>query len=101
MRIVFENEGYRVSAVSGVQAGIKLASADQPDIMLLDLTLPDGSGLDLMQSLRELNALPGATLALTGSEDPVTRDRCLAAGCRSLLVKPVPIQELVAQVRAL
>ena len=46
MKVVFEGEGFRVSTASDVQSGLKIASSDQPDVMLLDLSLPDGSGLE-------------------------------------------------------
>jgi DNA-binding response OmpR family regulator len=64
-------------------------------LVLLDLTLPDGSGLDLVQPL--LAAGCKTIVALTGHDDPETRARCLAAGCADVFVKPVPARELVAR----
>ena len=80
-----------------VHAGI----GDRADILLLDLTLPGGDGLMVLEQLRAAGAEPGATLALTGHDDDELRDRCVAAGCRDMLVKPVPIRELLALVRSL
>jgi DNA-binding response OmpR family regulator len=63
--------------------------------VLLDLTLPDGEGLDLVAPLKEAGCK--AVVALTGHDDPETRTRCLAAGCADVLVKPVPARQLVAR----
>lgn len=101
LRILFEQQGYRVSVAGGVEEGYRVVAADIPDVMLLDLGLPDGNGLSLLARLVRDNLAPKATLALSGDETEATRLQCLAAGCRDFLVKPVPIRELVAQVQAL
>jgi two-component system capsular synthesis sensor histidine kinase RcsC len=73
--------------------------SDKPvDIMLLDLTLPDGDGLEIMDTLRKKACLPRATLAMTGHSDGKSRRSCLEAGCVDVLVKPVPISELLRQI---
>lgn len=100
LRLLFEAHGYRVSIANSVALGFEYATNDPADVMLLDLSLPDGNGLDLLHSLRRAGTLPLATLAVTGWSDDVTRERCLAAGCRAVLEKPVPIQELLARVQA-
>jgi CheY-like chemotaxis protein len=66
--------------------------------MLLDISLPDGSGLDIMAALKERGSLPRATLAMTGHSDSKSRRICIDAGCAEVLVKPVPIAELLRQI---
>jgi DNA-binding response OmpR family regulator len=95
MRILFENAGRRVSIAASVAEALGVGRSDPADLVLLDLTLPDGSGLDLVQPL--LAAGCKTIVALTGHDDPDTRARCLAAGCVDVLVKPVPARELVAR----
>ena len=73
--------------------------AVRPDVMLLDLTLPDGHGLDVLHAVGGTSAEPGVTVALTGHEDDATVARCQAAGCRAVLLKPVSTRELLARVR--
>ena len=68
------------------------------DVMLLDLSLPDGNGLDIMQALKERDSLPRFTLAMTGHNDSKSRRNCLEAGCADVLLKPVPIVELLRQI---
>jgi CheY-like chemotaxis protein len=87
-----------VSVAGTVAEAVAAATADPPDVLLLDLTLPDGDGLAVLARLGARGALPRAAVALTGHDDPETRERCLAAGCRAVLLKPVPARELVRMV---
>ena len=66
--------------------------------MLLDLTLPDGSGLDVLAGLSASHDSPTVTVAVTGHDDPTVRERCLHAGCRDVLVKPISALELPRQI---
>ncbi len=101
LRLLFEESGYRVTVAGNVTSAIESGSRDPADIMLLDLTLPDGDGLAVIDSLRERSAQPRATVALTGHDDDAVRQRCMAAGCADVLIKPVPVSELLARVRSL
>ena len=98
LRILLEDAGYNVLIAETIADAVKTGLATPIDIMLLDLTLPDGDGLDVLSSLRENVALPRATLAMTGYNDSAIRRACLEAGCADLLVKPVPIAELLRQI---
>ena len=95
LRIVLESSGYEVTIARTAVEALDAASATRPDVMLLDLTLPDGDGLSVLNDLAPRRASPPVTLAITGDDDDVTRARCIAAGCSDVLVKPVPIRELL------
>jgi len=101
LRLLFEQTGHRVSVAASVRDAIAACAAEPPDVMLLDLTLPDGDGLTVLRELGTRGALPPVALAMTGHDDPGTRERCLAAGCRDVLVKPVPTRELLRVVDGL
>ena len=81
--------GYRTATAHTVAEAVRAARDLRPDALLLDLTLPDGEGLDVLGALGPTAEGRPAALALTGHDDPDTAARCLAAGCRAVLTKPV------------
>jgi CheY-like chemotaxis protein len=95
LRVLFEQTGRRVSIAATVADAISVASADRPDLMLIDLTLPDGNGLTILESLRRDNRQPKVAVALTGHDDPAIAQRCADLGCAAVLLKPVPTRELL------
>ena len=99
LRVLFEETGHDVSVAESLSAAVGVASERSVDVMLLDLTLPDGDGLSALTTMRARAIEPRVTAALTGHAEPEIAARCTAAGCRAVLVKPVPIAELLARVR--
>ena len=97
LRILFEETGRRVTVAHTVAEGIEAGESDPPDLLLLDLSLPDGDGLEVARSLRTRGVRPKATVAITGRDDPASIDRCTAAGCTAVLVKPVATRELLSR----
>lgn len=97
LRLLFEQRGYQVTSAKSMSEARAAVDADPPDVALLDVMLPDGDGLELAREWRE-NGLKTQVLAVSGFADAGMRERCLDAGCRDLLVKPVPIAELLARV---
>jgi len=101
LRLLFEESGYDVDVAATVKDAIAAATANVPDVMLLDLTLPDGDGLTILGRLRDDGHAPRSTIALTGHDDDELRERCIDTGCVDVLLKPVPIARLVELVRSL
>lgn len=99
--VLLEATGHRVCEAGTVREAIDVARAAHPDALLLDLTLPDGHGLDVLDALTDDGALPRATIALTGHDDPDTAARCRAAGCHDVLAKPVSSAALLRALGAL
>ena len=97
-RVLFTDAGYDVDSAATVAEAIERATTKKVDVMLLDLSLPDGNGLEILNALRERNSLPRTTLAMTGHNDSKSRRGCLEAGCADVLLKPVPIGELLRQI---
>ncbi|MBW3572807.1 MAG: response regulator [Gemmatimonadetes bacterium] len=94
--ILLEDAGYGVlGAATGAEA-LRLAEERLPDLVLLDMGLPDTTGLEVV---RQLKAAPRtasiAVVALTGRDEEADRRACLAAGCAAYVVKPVNTQKLV------
>ncbi len=74
--------------IESVDCATTLASVDEnlPDVLVLDLCLPDGSGLDVLQKLKQLAKMPRVFILTTWS-DPEVRKRCLAAGAEQFFEK--------------
>jgi CheY-like chemotaxis protein len=95
LRILFEETGRRVTVAHSVADAIAAGTADPPDLLLLDLALPDGDGLDVARKLVERGVQPKAVVAITGRDDQASLDRCSAAGCTAVMVKPVATRDLL------
>jgi DNA-binding response OmpR family regulator len=95
LRILFEETGRRVSLAASVAEAVESCANERPDLMLLDVTLPDGDGLEVLAKLAGSSSAPTVTVALTGHDDEQTVLRCRAAGCHDVLLKPVPVRELL------
>lgn len=100
LTILLESGGHAVRAAGSVREAVARATEEPVDVLLLDLSLPDGDGLDVLARLRAADAVPAVAVALTGHDDAATRDRCVAAGCAAVLLKPVPARELLTRVAA-
>jgi len=74
LRVLFEQTGRRVSIASTVADAISVASADRPDLMLIDLTLPDGSGLAILEALRRDHREPRLRAPLPDRREDVRLD---------------------------
>jgi DNA-binding response OmpR family regulator len=94
-RVLFESTGRRVSVVRTVADALAAARAGPVDLMLLDLTLPDGTGFDILAELAGSASRPRVTVALTGRDEADVIRQCYNLGCVAVLVKPVPARELM------
>jgi len=96
--VLFTEAGYDVDVAGTVAEAVERGTDAPIDLRLLDLSRPDGAVLEIMEALRKRACLPRATLAMTGHSDGKSRRSCLEAGCADVLVKPVPISELLRQI---
>ncbi|GAC1478378.1 MAG: hypothetical protein NVS1B4_22070 [Gemmatimonadaceae bacterium] len=96
--LLLREAGNDVRVAASVLAAVAACRERRPDVMLLDLTLPDGDGLDVLALAAAEGVSPSHTAALTGRDDPSVVRRCLEAGCIAVLTKPVPIRDLVRNV---
>lgn len=100
LRTLLEAMGHRVSVAGDSATALATCAAESPDILLLDLSLGRDDGLATLAELQRRGRAPRVVAAMTGHDDPATRARCLAAGCRDVLVKPVPPRELLRRLDA-
>ena len=92
-------EGYGVLSAGDCPAGLELCLERRPDLVLLDLMLPGGSGLDLLQALREQGSeVPVLILTAMGEEEDIVKG--LELGADDYITKPFRVAELLARVKA-
>ena len=95
LKLLLEAGGFDVIVATTAAEATASGSDARADVMLLDIGLPDADGLTVLLALSELGMKPSATFAMTGHSDAATRERCIAAGCDDVLLKPVPVQQLL------
>lgn len=97
IRTILTEKGFQVSTASRGEEGLALAAASEPDIVILDLGLPDMDGVEVTRRLREWTQCPILILSVRDSE----RDKVAALdqGADDYLTKPFGIEELLARVR--
>ncbi|MEW4567333.1 hybrid sensor histidine kinase/response regulator [Tautonia sp. JC769] len=95
LRLLLQREGHDVRIARTGREAIEAVAAERPDVILVDLELPDTDGLELAQAIRSTDhSTTPPIIALTGSGRPVDLDALQAAGIRVLIQKPVRIEEL-------
>ena len=96
MAMLLEALGYRSSVVHGGLAAIEAVKAQDPDVVLLDIGLPDLSGHEVARRVRAEMVNPPPLIAVTGYGQASDRDTSLEAGFRAHLTKPVDVDKLSA-----
>ncbi len=92
-------EGYDVKSALDGETGLDLAESSPPDLVVLDVMLPELDGLEVCRQLRQTGEIP--ILMLTAKDAVEDRVRGLDAGADDYLVKPFALDELLARIRAL
>ncbi|MEA2250454.1 MAG: two-component system, OmpR family, response regulator RegX3 [Solirubrobacteraceae bacterium] len=91
-------EGFRTETAGTLADGLRIAREQRPDLVLLDVMLPDGSGFELLRELRSDGRVP--VIMLTARGDEADRVLGLELGADDYVVKPFSARELVARIRA-
>ena len=89
----FDRIGYEVGRCGSAGAAIEAFDRLRPDVVILDLHLPDAGGLDVLERLR---ARGGSVIVLTGSGDGDTAPRAMQLGAEQVVTKPVDMDHLAA-----
>jgi two-component system KDP operon response regulator KdpE len=99
LRLTLESAGYRVREAETGALGLNEAAVQRPDAIVLDLSLPDMGGLDVLRRIREWSHIPVLILSVRGDE--ADKVAALDAGADDYLTKPFGGAELLARMRVL
>lgn len=97
IRASLASHGYRILEAERASEVIMLITSHNPDLVLLDLGLPDGDGIDLTRQVREWSRVPIIVISARGREDD--KVAALDAGADDYLTKPFAVNELLARMR--
>ncbi len=98
VRQALEAEGWHVFEAETLKQGLTEAGTRKPDLVVIDLGLPDGDGVDFIRDLRTWSSVPVIVLSARTSENE--KVNALDAGADDYLTKPFGVSELLARVRA-
>ena len=98
IKTAMEQEGYQIFTADSSRRGLIEAATRRPDLLILDLGLPDGDGCDVIADIRTWSSLP--ILVLSARSDEQDKIKALNLGADDYLVKPFSMGELVARVNA-
>lgn len=90
-------QGYDINAAPDAKTGIKISSAHPPDLIILDLGLPDTDGKNVIKSLREWSSVP--IIILSARDQETEKVAALEAGADDYITKPFGMAELLARIR--
>lgn len=90
-------EGFRVLEAETVAGGLRLITQQRPDLVLLDLGLPDDDGLQIIHAVRQWSSIP--IIVLSARDEESSKIVALNAGADDYLTKPFGVGELLARVR--
>lgn len=98
VRAALEGEGWQVFEADTVKQGLVEAGTRRPDLVIADLGLPDGDGVDMIRAMRAWTSV--TVIVLSARSDETEKVRALDAGADDFITKPFGVAELLARVRA-
>jgi len=97
LKVSLKSQGYSIAEATGGKEGIEQAAMSHPDLIILDLGLPDIDGFKVLKSIREWSQVPIIILTVRDSE--IDKVSLLDAGANDYVTKPFGVAELLARVR--
>ena len=99
LKYTLETRGYMIDISRTVKEALTLFKQSQYDLLLLDVTLPDGTGFDICREVRKLSTVP--IIFLTASDEEISIVRGLDMGGDDYITKPFKLNELLSRIKAL
>ncbi len=99
LRTLLRGQDFQIKAVFSGEEGIELCRKEQPDVVILDLLMPEMDGWEVCERIREFSEVPILILSALGS--PASVARALDAGADDYLIKPIHASLLASRLRTL
>jgi CheY-like chemotaxis protein len=102
MRLLLERANYEVLAATNGFSGLEAARAEQPNLILLDLAMPEMDGWEVARELKnDIVTRNIPIIAVTAHALPKDRERAVEAGCNAFIVKPFSVSKLISEIENL
>lgn len=96
VKVILRSAGCEVTTASGVKDGLAMIETEEPDLILLDLRLADGDGMDVLEALRangKVDSIP--VIILSAHATPALSEKAMTTGARGYITKPFIAGQLV------
>jgi len=98
----FQRHGFDVVAAENGKDGIEKAKSDKPDLIVMDMNLPEMDGWEAAREIKKDEEMAGIPIvALTGHAMDGDRERAMEAGCTEFCVKPMEFEELLGKIEGI
>lgn len=102
MRLLLERAQYEVLLATNGAEGLEIARQEQPDILLLDLAMPEMDGWEVAAAMKaDIVTKDIPIIAVTAHALPKDRERAYEAGCDSFVIKPFSVTKLISEIENL
>jgi len=98
LQLALEQGGYQVLTVESGEQALNIFSSFKPDLVILDIIMPESDGYQVLTKIREFSNIP--VIILTAIQDPTAVAQSLSLGADDYIRKPFSLQEFLARVRA-
>jgi DNA-binding response OmpR family regulator len=99
VQVNLEARGYAVFTADNGENGIRMAEKEKPDLVLLDIVMPEMDGFEVCRRIRQWSQVP--VIMLSAREGENDKDTCAACGANDYMTKPFVLRELLSQVKTL
>ncbi len=97
LKCTLEDEGYEVDVAADGKSGLNLLTEHKPDLVLLDIRMPDLNGYQVLERIREKSEVP--VIMLTGVLEPISVHHSVSLGADDYVRKPFNTRELLARIK--
>jgi CheY-like chemotaxis protein len=102
MQSILEDKGYTILAVSNGRDALKVLRQKQPDLIILDIMMPEMSGFGVLESVKKYESTANIpVIMLTARNNQKDQERALSMGASDYVIKPIDIDDVIARVNRL